>query len=164
MARGILTHGTVLLISFFSLIVHLFRCAGSCGTWDLFFLSAAACRLLACGRKSGRVVHLWEEWVCWAGGARFPVPAVLGARCPARNDLCLSVCLPIWPVGSLKDRRVCLPSYPQHDLNHMRNEKPYRKKLKYFKKAKLQPHRILFLCCLMSKNQKVSAHTWPMSL
>lgn len=108
---------------------------------------------------------LWEkEWKSRAslggvgllgGGARFPVPAVLGARCPARNDLCLSVCLPIWPVGSLKDRRVCLPSYPQHDLNHMRNEKPYRKKLKYFKKAKLQPHRILFLCCLMSKNQKV---------
>ena len=36
--------------------------------------------------------------------------------------ICVCVCLPIWPVGWLKERRVCLPSNPQHDLNHMRNE------------------------------------------
>lgn len=65
----------------------------------------------------------------------------------------MSVCLSSHLArGLVKGLGVSVSSYPQHDLNHMRNEKPYRKKLKYFKKAKLQPHRILFL--LPSHEQK----------
>lgn len=88
-SREILTHWTELLISFFSLTLISFGALGlSCSTWDLFFLGCSS-RLLASGRK-------WKsQCISRSGsagrGARSPDLAVLGACCPARNDLC--VCL-----------------------------------------------------------------------
>lgn len=130
MAIGILTHWTTLLISFFSLIfVYLAVVGLSCDTWDLFFL-VAAYRLLACGRVSA---SLGGVGLLGGGLALLSWLYVVLIVLPGR--ICLCVCLPIWPVGSLKERHVCLPSYPQHDLNHMRNQKPYKKKIEIFKKG-----------------------------